>query len=249
MSQHKTQTERGEIALSLASSLSDMACCVFPPNQEGIRCRMKYIGIHSSNLIVVEPASTQNGTINKEIQVGYQVKVCMLSPRGEGTKVFFRTTIRHIAPLGKRCLLFLSLPKQAKVKHGIRTEARLEIVLRGIIAPSDQAIDCEVHDFSAKGCQILLSLDEPLYDKGEGVALQICDELAPGELHLLQGRIKNTTRSNQYRKYGLKFLSESYGVASALLDRMSFDAARHHFMLSPALPDSDTPEDDDSPPE
>lgn len=241
MPHRQTQTEGGEIALSLVDSLSDIACCIFSSNQEKIRCRVKYIGIRSGNILLVESPIIKDEAMRLGIQTGYHVKACALSPHGEGAKIFFRTKIRHIVELGNRRLLLLSLPKKAKVKHGIRTEARLDTVLRGVIAPNDEAVACEIHDYSAQGCLFFVSIDDQVYQKDDTIVIQIFDELAPGELHLLKGSIKNTSRSNQHRKYGVKFLPESYDVALILLSRMSFDVARYHFMLSPLLSESEEP--------
>ncbi len=138
MPNHHTTTEKGEIALSLVASLSDIACCIVSPKDESIRYRAKYIGMLSGNLILLEAININDDVINAFIKTEHYVKACALSPRGEGSKVFFRSRIRHIIPLGKRRILVLSLPKEAKVKHGIRSQARLDTVLRGIISPNDQ---------------------------------------------------------------------------------------------------------------
>lgn len=233
MSHHHTTTEKGEIALSLVASLSDIACCIVSPKEESIRFRAKYIGMLSGNLILLEAININDDVINAFIKTEHYVKACALSPRGEGSKVFFRSRIRHIIALGKRRILVLSLPKDAKVKHGIRSQARLDTVLRGVISPSDESIDCEIHDFSTQGCQLLLSLDCPAFKKDETIVLQLHDDLEPDKLHLLQGSIKNTTRSNQHRKYGVHFLSESHDTAVNILNRMTFDVSTHQFILSP----------------
>ncbi len=68
--------------------------------------------------------------------------------------------------------------------------------------------------------------------RAKTLELQLNDDIEPDKLHLLQGCIKNTTRSNQHRKYGIHFLPESHDAAVRILDRMTFDVSTHQFILS-----------------
>ncbi|MCL9782477.1 PilZ domain-containing protein [Vibrio sp. S4M6] len=224
-------TASGEYAMSLVSSSSEIAFYVAAANNETLRCRTKYIGVHSQNLLLLESPPISPDKFSQFIKKGHRVKACALSQRGEGAKIYFKSAIEHIMPLGKKSILFISLPKEAHIKYGIRAEARLEIALNGVVNPESNSSQCEIRDFSGRGCQMFIALDQEEYQKEDPVELQIQDDSHTEDSIRLQGVIKNKKRSNQYWKYGVMISEESNEAAQDMLERLSFDQALHHFLL------------------
>jgi len=221
---------KGEDALSLVSPLSDLAFYVAAPNQKPIKCRSKYVGMHSNNYVLFETPEITQEQFQLYFRKGYPVKACALSQRGEGARIYFRSKIDFIMPIegSGKSIVFVNLPKTADVVFGIRAEARLEIAIPGVVNPNKDKHTCEIRDFSSSGCQIVIDVKYNNYKLGDDIDVKLDGE--EGKETILHGTIKNKKRSNHYWKYGVQFSDESSEASEELLNRLSFDEglSRYH---------------------
>lgn len=224
---------KGEDALSLVSSLNEIAFYVASTGRKPLKCRSKYIGLHSSNFVLFETPELSQEQFQLYFQKGAPVKACALSQRGEGARIYFRSQIEFIMPMegtGKS-IIAVGLPASADVVHGLRSEARLEISVAGILDPETHKHPCQIRDFSANGCQIFIDKKHTNYKLGDKIDIQFVDSPDGDESLILHGVVKNKKRSNQYWKYGVQFDDESREKATELMDKLSFDESQVRYLL------------------
>ncbi|WP_394246731.1 PilZ domain-containing protein [Vibrio profundi] len=221
----------GEDAFLHVSSLSEFAFNVSTPTGNTLLCRSKFTGIHSNNLLVLEKPDVTPQEFAVFFQRGYPIKACAISQKGEGARIYFKSKIEYVVQAGPHCIIFISLPKAAQVKQGLRSEARLEITLSGLIAPDKQKYLCEIRDISESGCQVVTDRAVNEYNVGNFIDLKILSSDDSEESPTLSGVIKNKKLSSQYWKYGVQFDEKSIDLARSLTEQLSFDLSEHRFVL------------------
>ena len=217
----------GEDAFIQVAPMSELAYNISTPAGKVLRCRSKYIGMHSNNLVLIESPVVTPQEFAVFFQRGFPIKACAISQKGEGARIYFKSKIEYVIQAGLNSIVIVSLPSATQVDYGLRSEARLEICLEGILDPTERKHLCEVRDISASGCQIVASRTAQEYKVGDAVELQILSDNSP----VVQGVIKNKKRSSQYWKYGLLFDDLSNETVAELLDKLRFDEAQHKFLL------------------
>ncbi|MGF1753171.1 flagellar brake protein [Vibrio makurazakiensis] len=221
----------GEDAFVHVSPLSEFAFNVATPTGNTLRCRSKFIGIHSNNLLLLEKPDVSPQDFALFFQRGYPIKACAISQKGEGARIYFKSKIEYVVQAGPNCILFISLPTATQVKQGLRSDARLEITLSGILAPDKQKYLCEVRDISESGCQIVTDRAVNEYNVGHGVDIKILDNDKSEDSPILSGIVKNKKLSSQYWKYGVQFNDQSLDKAKEITERLNFDLSEHRFIL------------------
>ncbi len=98
-SSRETTPMKGEDALALVSPLSDFAFYVAAPKQKPIKCRSKYVGMHSKNYVLFETPDITQEQFQLYFQKGNPIKCCALSQRGEGARIYFRSKLAFIMPI------------------------------------------------------------------------------------------------------------------------------------------------------
>ncbi|MCK6264142.1 flagellar brake protein [Vibrio sp. ZSDE26] len=236
--QHKeeaTSTETsivyGEDAFRQVSPLSDIAFVISTPTGKVLKCRSKFIGIHPNNLLLLEKPDVSPQEFTVFFQRGYAIKACAISQKGEGARIYFKSKIEYVVDAGPECLVLISLPKATQLATGLRSEARLEIALDGLLDPEGHKYLCHIRDISNTGCQVVTDRDTNNYKLGNIVEVKILDGDCPDKSALVSGIVKNKKLSSQYWTYGIQFDDGSKDVANELLEKLSFDHARHQFLL------------------
>lgn len=191
----------GEDAFAQVSSMSDMAYNITTPTGKTLRCRSKYIGMHSNNLLFIESPLVTPQEFAVFFQRGYPIKACAISQKGEGARIYFKSKIEYVVQAGMNSVVIVSLPSATQIDYKLRSEARLEISLEGILEPEERKFLCEIRDISAQGCQVVVNRNAREYKVGNPIELQILSDNMP----TVQGIVKNKKRSNQYWKYGVLF--------------------------------------------
>ncbi|MCL9781796.1 PilZ domain-containing protein [Vibrio sp. S4M6] len=222
---------KGEDALSLVSPLSDLAFYIATANQKPLKCRSKYVGMHSHNYVLFETPDITQEQFQLYFQKGNPIKACALSQKGEGARIYFKSQLEFIMPLegSGKSIVFITLPTEADAVFGLRAEARLEILIPGIINPEEDKHACVIRDFSASGCQVVIDLENKSYKLGDSIEIKLDDE--EENETVLHGTIKNKKRSNHYWKYGVQFKEESCETSCELLNRLSFDESLSRYQL------------------
>ncbi|WP_167494631.1 MULTISPECIES: PilZ domain-containing protein [Vibrio] len=221
----------GEDAFLHVSPLSEFAFNVATPTGNTLRCRSKFMGIHSKNLLVLEKPDVSPQDFALFFQRGYPIKACAISQKGEGARIYFKSKIEYVVQAGPHCIVFISLPTATQVKQGLRSEARLEITLSGILAPDKQKYLCEVRDISESGCQVVTDRAVNEYNVGNVIELKILDSDESEESPILTGVIKNKKLSSQYWKYGVQFDEKCLDQSKEITEKLSFDLSEHRFVL------------------
>lgn len=220
----------GEDALSRVCTLSDIAYNITTPTGKVLKCRSKFIGLHSNNLLLIECPSVSPQEFGQFFQRGYPVKACAISQKGEGARIYFKSKVEYVVQAGLNNIVVLSLPSATQMAYGLRSEARLDISLEGILDPNEKNHLCEVRDISSSGCQIVVNRTVNEYKTNSIIELQILSDSSEN-CAVLQGVIKNKKRSLQYWKYGVLFDDSCIEATTQLLEALSFDEAQHRFLL------------------
>ncbi len=129
----------GEDAFAQVSSMSDMAYNITTPTGKTLRCRSKYIGMHSNNLLFIESPLVTPQEFAVFFQRGYPIKACAISQKGEGARIYFKSKIEYVVQAGMNSVVIVSLPSATQIDYKLRSEARLEISLEGILEPEERS--------------------------------------------------------------------------------------------------------------
>ena len=217
----------GEDAFAQVSAMSDMAYNITTPTGKVLRCRSKYIGMHSNNLLFIESPVVTPQEFAVFFQRGYPIKACAISQKGEGARIYFKSKIEYVIQAGINSIVILSLPSATQIEYNLRSEARLEICLEGILEPEGKKFLCEIRDISPHGCQVVVNRSAREYKVGNPIELQILSDNSP----TLSGIIKNKKRSNQYWKYGVLFDGCSQQTSMGMVEKLNFDQAHQKYLL------------------
>lgn len=220
----------GEDAFLNVMPLCEVACIVTTPTGKVLKCRTKYIGLHSNNILLLEMPSISPKEKSQFMQRGYLLKACVISSKGEGARVYFKTKIEYVLSGGENDLLLVTLPKATQVVVGLRESARLEISLEGILAPSESKYLCEIRDVSQQGCLIVVERGKTDYRVGSMIELTIHSQDTP-TTEILNAVVKNVSKTSHYTKYGVKFEDESLSHVEALIEGLNFCSTQQKFTL------------------
>ncbi|AIW16783.1 PilZ domain-containing protein [Vibrio tubiashii] len=223
----------GEDAFLNVMPLCEVACIVTTPTGKILKCRTKYIGLHSNNILLLEMPTVSPKEKSQFMQRGYLLKACVISSKGEGARVYFKSKIEYVLSGGENDLLLVTLPKATQVVVGLRESARLEISLDGILAPAGSKYLCQIRDVSQQGCLIVVDRGKTNYRVGSLVELKIhsIDEESPAVDEVLKAVVKNVSKTSHYVKYGVKFEDESLEYVSALIEGLNFCSMQQKFTL------------------
>lgn len=219
----------GEDAFSLVDPLNEIAFNITTPTGKHLKCRSKFIGIHSNNLLLIEKPHVSAQEFTLYFQRGYSVRACALSQKGEGARIYFKSKIEYVVQAGENSIILISLPTATQIAQGPRVEARLDVSLQGELGPNKYR--CEIRDISEHGCQLVTDRMISDHNVGDLVTIKIIRDDEPAADPTLSGIIKNKTLSSRYWKYGVQFNEKSQVTSSLLLDKLSFDHARQCFQL------------------
>ncbi|MEZ9232126.1 PilZ domain-containing protein [Vibrio amylolyticus] len=221
----------GEDAFNRVNPLSDVAFVISTPTGKSLKCRSKFIGIHPNNLLVLEKPKVSPQDFSVFFQRGYSIKACAIAEKGSGARVYFKSKIEYVVEAGPECLVLITLPKATQMAAGLRSDARLEISLEGLLDPEGHKYLCQIRDISNTGCQVVVDRDTNKYKLGNVMEIKIHDTDCPDKSALVSGTVKNKKLSSQYWTYGIQFDEPSRDVASELLEKLSFDQEKHKFLL------------------
>ncbi|MBU2899049.1 PilZ domain-containing protein [Vibrio hepatarius] len=213
--------------------LCDVACIVSTPTGKVLKCRTKYIGLHSKSILLLEMPLVSPQEKSVFMRQGYPLKACVISSKGEGARVYFKTKIEYVLSGGDTDLLLVTLPSATQVVVGLRESARLEIDLDGVLEPSDKKYPCQIRDISHQGCLIVVERDNVSYRVGSLISLNICssNKDVPIIDGTLQAIVKNIAQMGRYYKYGVKFEEESLESVDSLIEGLNFCALQQRFTL------------------
>ncbi|WP_049843305.1 PilZ domain-containing protein [Vibrio sp. VPAP30] len=223
----------GEDAFHDVMPLCEVACIITTPTGKLLKCRTKYIGLHSNNVLLLEMPAISPKEKSQFMHRGYTIKACVISSKGEGARVYFKTNIEYVLSGGGNDLLLVTLPKATQVVVGLRESARLEIGLDGHLAPSKQNFPCQIRDISQHGCLIVIERGNSNYQVGSLVELKIIadDQEKDAIDETLQAVVKNVSKTSCYLKYGVKFEDTSLDYVSTLIENLNFCSIQQKFTL------------------
>ncbi|WP_295899178.1 PilZ domain-containing protein [uncultured Vibrio sp.] len=221
----------GEDAFNRVNPLSDVAFVISTPTGKSLKCRSKFIGIHPNSLLVLEKPKVSPQDFGVFFQRGYSIKACAIAEKGAGARVYFKSKIEYVVEAGPECLVLITLPKATQMAAGLRSDARLEISLEGLLDPEGHKYLCQIRDISNTGCQVVTDRETNKYKLGNVIEIKIHDSDSPDKSAVVIGIVKNKKLSSQYWTYGIQFDEPSQEVASELLDKLSFDHEKHQFLL------------------
>ena len=211
--------------------LCDVACVISTPTGKVLKCRTKYIGLHSKSILLLEMPTVSPQEKLIYMRQGYPLQACVISPKGKGL-VYFKTKIEYVLSGGDTDILLVTLPAATQVVVGLRESARLEINL-SVLDPEDKKYPCQIRDISQQGCLIVVDRDKANYRIGSLVHLSMCssNKDVPVIEETLKAMVKNVSKIGRYYKYGVKFEDESLEGVSSLIEGLNFCALQQKFML------------------
>lgn len=220
----------GEDAFSNITPLCEVACIITTPTKKVLKFRTRYIGMHSNNVILLESPKITPKELAVFLQRGYALQACVISAKGEGARVYFKSKIEYVLNGGATGLLLITLPKATQVVVGLRESARLELSIDAVIDPQGQRYLGQIRDISQSGCLIVIDRAFSHYRVGNEIELTIStgDESNPERLKAV---VKNVAQSSQYKKYGVQFEESSSEHAKRLIERLNFCQEEQKFAL------------------
>ncbi|GLT17857.1 hypothetical protein GCM10007938_16350 [Vibrio zhanjiangensis] len=223
----------GEDAFDSVMPLCDVACVVSTPTGKILKCRTKYIGLHSQSILLMEMPVVSPREKLVFMRQGYPLQACVISSKGEGARVYFKSKIEYVVSGRNTELLLVTLPSATQVVVGLRESARLEINLVGILDPSDKKYSCQIRDISQQGCLIVVDRDCASYRIGSSINLNICssNQEVQAVEGTLQAVVKNVSKIGRYYKYGVQFEQQSLQAVGSLIESLDFCALQHKFTL------------------
>jgi len=230
---HSSSIRFGEDAFQDVLPLCEVACIVTTPTGKVLKCRTRYIGLHSKNILLLEMPPVSAQEMSLFMQRGYSIKACVISSKGEGARVYFKSKIEYVLNGGEAELLLITLPKATQVVVGLRSSARLEIGLEGLLSPSKHKYACQVRDISQHGCLIVVDRNKTNYRVGSVIELEINHATAVdlGADKILKAIVKNVSKTSHYHKYGVQFDDDSLDYASKLIEGLQFCSLQQKFTL------------------
>jgi hypothetical protein len=226
-----TSIRYGEDAFQDVFPLCEVACIVTTPTGKVLKCRTKYVGLHSNNVLLLEMPTVTAKEMSLFMQRGYSIKACVISSKGEGARVYFKSKIEYVLNGGDTELLLISVPKSTQVVVGLRASARLEISLDGILSPNKHKYPCQIRDISQHGCLIVVDRTKTNYRLGSVIELTIDANNAESEGKVLTAIVKNVSKTSHYHKYGVQFDNNSLPHAETLIDGLQFCSLQQKFTL------------------
>ncbi|WP_394126910.1 PilZ domain-containing protein [Vibrio hepatarius] len=226
-----TSIRYGEDAFQDVLPLCEVACIVTTPTGKVLRCRTKYVGLHSNNVLLLEMPTVTAKEMSLFMQRGYSIKACVISSKGEGARVYFKSKIEYVLNGGDTELLLISVPKSTQVVVGLRASARLEISLDGVLSPNKHKYPCQIRDISQHGCLIVVDRTKTSYRQGSVIELTIDANSDESEGKVLTAIVKNVSKTSHYHKYGVQFDDDSLAHAGSLIDGLQFCSLQQKFTL------------------
>lgn len=223
----------GEDAFQDVMPLCEVACIITTPTGRVLKCRTKYIGLHSNNILLMEMPDISAKEMSLFMQRGYSIKACVISSKGEGARVYFKSKIEYVVSGGENNLLLITLPKATQVVVGLRESARLEIRLDGLLSPEKHKYLCQIRDISQHGCLIVVDREKTNYNVGSVIKLKVFSgsDGAEDDSELLRAVVKNVSKTSHYRKYGVKFDDDCLEFVASFIEGLNFCSIQQKFTL------------------
>ncbi len=220
----------GEDVFANLTPLCEVACIVTTPTKKTLKCRTKYIGMHSNNVLLLEMPDVTAQELAVFMNRGYQIQACVVGDKGEGARIYFKSKIEYVLNGGGSGILLVTLPKATQIVLGLRESARLELTLDAILDPDGHRYLCQIRDISRSGCLIVLDRMTSNYRVGNLITLALLTEdfQTPKALRAI---IKNVEHTSQYKKYGAQFEQCSIEYVKTLIEKLSFCHIQQKFEL------------------
>ncbi len=220
----------GEDAFADITPLCEVACIITTPMKKVLKFRSRYIGMHSNNIILLESPKITPKEIAVFLQRGYAIQACVVSAKGEGARVYFKSKVEYVLNGGSTGLLLITLPKATQVVVGLRESARLELAIDAIIDPEGHKYLGQIRDISQSGCLIVIDRSLSHYQVGNMIELTISTGDGSNS-DPLKAIVKNVSQSSQYKKYGVQFEEGSVEYVKSLIERLNFCQDQQKFSL------------------
>ncbi|WP_070963852.1 PilZ domain-containing protein [Vibrio sonorensis] len=231
MEEPLTQVKYGEDAFCHVVPLSEAAFQVATPTGKALKCRSKYVGIHSKNLLLFEMPDVSPKDVAIFFQRGYVITACVISSIGGGERIYFKSKIEYVVQAGDNSIFLVTLPSATQTAGGLRAEARLQISLDGVLDPNGRKQICKIKDISRQGCLLQIERDICHLKVNDAVEITVFDTDDHSTSSTLTGQVKNKKSSAQYCKLGILFEEESLDSSSALVERLHFCRVTQQFSL------------------
>jgi len=218
---HKSTISSAQ-ALPMIKHSSELNFTLTVPIGTQYNGRTHFVGCHSDNVILIETPSMTVEDKEYYLQEGFWMELTAISPRGKGALLTFRSQIINImnAPVA---IIVLSMPTKMQMSQ-LRQEPRYEVTLFAKALLNEQKFECEIHDLSKTGCQIITSLLTKNLHIGDVLKITITKQGKMMDmLPTLTAIVCNTEKSRQHNIYGLKFDNFGQKQASNLLAKLKFD--------------------------
>jgi len=212
-------------ALAMVEHGGELTIGITTPVGTTFRCKTKFIGTHSANVVLAELPKISDDDLEFFFQEGFWATIRAISPRGEGAIVHFRGQIQHVltAPVP---IFTLSVPQTMQVTQ-LRKEPRFDVNLAARVIAETHKLDCEIRDLSKSGCRFITAPLSRPFQVGEEIALNV--QLSSNrDKHFkpLYGKVCNLQRSMHYARYGVAFNDDGKENAKTLLGHLKFDGTK-----------------------
>lgn len=222
----REKTIPGLQGIAMVSHGSEVTISVKTPLGRLYRVDTIFIGSNGSDEIFLELPAINKAEFDDYFNDGFWLTVKAISEKGEGAIVNFKTQITQIVHKPVR-LLILAVPQSMSLFQ-LRSEARYEVKLQGLIALAQRELLVDFKDLSKNGCCFLLDLNGPKFDEDTYVIISIHNPLT-GKAFRLTGLVKSIHKTGAKNNYGMMFDVDGQKQAKLLLAQLIFDGSKLSF--------------------
>lgn len=212
-------------ALPMIAHGTELTFDLMTPLGSHLSSKTTFIGCHGHQYILLEMPELQGDDKDYFFQEGFWLEVSVISSRGRGAHISFKSQLMHIieAPVA---MILISIPQSMQI-YQLRKETRYDVALMAKALTKNTKFECEIHDLSKGGCRLVTSVLNQTLDIGEKVVISVTHQgKSLTDSAELIGEVCNLQSSINHSKYGLKFSSEGQNNAKLLLGKLKFDGTK-----------------------
>ncbi|MDN3612307.1 PilZ domain-containing protein [Vibrio ostreicida] len=223
----------GEDAFTDIQPLSEVAFVIVTPTGKTLKGKTKYVGLNSNNLVMLEMPNVSPKAFADFFQRGFVIKACVISEKGEGARIYFKSKVACVIDAGRNSLCMISLPDTTQVNQGLRESVRLNMSVDGILSPQSNHLKCQIRDISNQGCLIVVDRHLVKQKVGDLIALSLLEteQNKVVEPQILEAIVKNIKLTSRYCKFGVQFEESSLALVASMIENLQFCQISQKFTL------------------
>jgi c-di-GMP-binding flagellar brake protein YcgR len=212
-------------ALPMIAHGSELTFDLVTPIGTRLSSKASFIGCHGHKYILMEMPEVQGDDKAYFFQEGFWMEVSVISSRGRGAHISFKSQLIHIieAPVA---MILLSMPKSMQM-YQLRKEPRYDVTLMAQALSNKHKFECQLHDLSKGGCRLVTSVLNKTLDIGDSVVISVTHQgKSITESAQLIGEVCNLQSSINHSEYGLRFSGDGQKNVKLLLGKLKFDGTK-----------------------